>query len=211
MKKKSLALIVVASLMIASIATALTLAYFTDAKTATNTFTVGNVEIDLEEPNWQQPGVDDKVKINPGVPVDKDPFVTNTGANDAYVRVKVILSNASAFKAAAAKYSITDLDTIFGGHNSGGKAGAWARANIIDNTAANTLTYVYNYNETLAKDDETNYVFTTVTLPSVFDNEDLQALEGTFNIKVVAEAIQTDGFLDAAAAFAALDAQLLTP
>ena len=30
-------------------------AYFTDGDTATNTFTVGKVSIDLQEPNWNPP------------------------------------------------------------------------------------------------------------------------------------------------------------
>gem|GEM_PF-6735624 len=45
MKKKSLALIAIAVVMVASIATAYTLAYFTDSKSKENVFTVGDVKL----------------------------------------------------------------------------------------------------------------------------------------------------------------------
>lgn len=60
-------------------------AYLTDNEQTTNTFTVGKVQIDLEEPNY--PGNDsDKVKnIVPNQVIEKNPQVENTGKNDAIV------------------------------------------------------------------------------------------------------------------------------
>ena len=62
-----------------------TLAYLTDAETTTNTFTIGDVSIDVEEPHY--PGNDsDKVKdLVSNEKVDKDPLVENTGKNEAIV------------------------------------------------------------------------------------------------------------------------------
>ena len=59
------------------------LAYLTDAETADNTFTVGNVRIDSLEKSY--PGNDSpKVKnITPGEEVAKDPTIINKGINDA--------------------------------------------------------------------------------------------------------------------------------
>jgi len=203
MKKKSLALAAIAVLMVGSLATAFTLAYFTDTADATNTFTVGNVDISLAEPAWtdgENPG--NEMTANPGVAIPKDPTVTNDGDNAAYVRVKVTLDNANAFIAAANKYHITNLATIFAGHDES----KWDRAAIIQPTAtSDTLTYVYNYEGPLAPDASTGPIFTSFTLPSQFGNADVGA---TFNIKVVAEAIQVESFADAAAAFTALDAEL---
>lgn len=220
MKKKSLALAAIAVLMVASLATAVTLAYFTDTKTATNTFTVGNVKISLFEPSWD---VDENgsMKANPGVAVAKDPYVTNDGDNEAYVRLIVTIDGATAFQAAAEKYGITDLATIFGGHNTAitnvpqgytQSTGDWTR--VGDGVSSgNTLTYVYNYNKTLAKNEATKYLFTSVQMPAKFTNADVKDLNGRFTITVKAEAIQADSFVTddngtaAAKAFAALTSQ----
>ena len=94
MKKKILAL----SLCVVMLAIAIvggTLAYFTDTKSATNTFTVGNVKIDLIEQQKGAKGLEtfnqDKVlvpgKSNDGNAVSKIVTVKNTGNNDAWVWV----------------------------------------------------------------------------------------------------------------------------
>lgn len=85
MKKKILTLGLVAALS-ATAAIGGTLAYFTDDARATNTFTVGNVDIELVEPSWNESAAKDLV---PGQIVAKDPTVMNEGANACYVRVKV--------------------------------------------------------------------------------------------------------------------------
>lgn len=75
---------------------------------------------------------------------------------------------------------------------------------VYDETA-NTLTFIYYYNTTVSAPD------TDVKLPTVFDaisvpddvtNDQLATLEN-FQITVVAEAIQADGFANAGAAWAA--------
>ena len=53
-----------------------TLAYFTDKDEAENVFTVGNVNIDLTEPNWDAEGSKDADTVYPGEPLKKDPTVT---------------------------------------------------------------------------------------------------------------------------------------
>lgn len=72
-----------------------TLAYLTDNETHTNTFTVGNVHVDLLEPSWPQAdenknGVPDAAEdLVPNEEVAKDPKVQNTGENDAIVFMRV--------------------------------------------------------------------------------------------------------------------------
>ena len=75
---------------------------------------------------------------------------------------------------------------------------------VYDETA-NTLTFIYYCNTTVSAPD------TDVKLPTVFDaisvpddvtNDQLATLEN-FQITVVAEAIQADGFANAGAAWAA--------
>lgn len=88
MKKK----IIAVCLIVALAATAVvggTLAWFTDDEVATNTFTVGNVDITLTEPKWTSTGSQDAPEVYPGEPLAKDPTVENVGANPCFVRVKV--------------------------------------------------------------------------------------------------------------------------
>lgn len=83
--KKILALCLIIVLAVTAV-TGATLAYFTDDDSETNTFTVGNVEIDLTEPNWEE---DLEEGVYPGEVLAKDPIVTNTGKNPCFVRIDV--------------------------------------------------------------------------------------------------------------------------
>ena len=89
MKKKSLALIATAVMLVAVLVVGGTLAYFTDTDKAENVFTVGNVDITLTEPGWEKTGEAEAVDAYPGEALAKDPIVTNVGANPCFVRVKV--------------------------------------------------------------------------------------------------------------------------
>lgn len=83
MKKKIIALCLVVALAATAIVGG-TLAYFTDTTDKmVNTFTVGNVDIDLEEPAWK-PG--DTHTLMPGTSYQKDPTITvSEKSQDAYV------------------------------------------------------------------------------------------------------------------------------
>ena len=91
-KKKLFALVAILALAITSVVGG-TLAYFTDDESATNTFTMGNVEIELfETPDEDEDGEWDGQlsDLAPGVKIDKDIWVKNTSEyNEAYVRVHV--------------------------------------------------------------------------------------------------------------------------
>lgn len=78
MSKKSLILVV--SLVLAlTMGLGGTLAFFTDRDSETNIFTVGNVDIDLNE-DFEQ-----GAELVPGKDIEKKPVITNVGNNDAYV------------------------------------------------------------------------------------------------------------------------------
>lgn len=193
MKKKILTL----SLVVALAATAIiggTLAYFTDNEEVTNTFTVGDVDITLTETEWEAP-----VTAVPGDTYQKNPVVTNVGENDAWIRVDVTISDAAAFKAAAADKQITDLATIFKNHDES----KWTRASISEDTTKDTLTYSYYYNTVVsAKTGTTGAIFTAVEIPDAFDNSDMKAI-GDFTITIEAHAIQvSEDFATPEAAFA---------
>ena len=55
MKKKKIITVCLVVALVAVFAIGGSLAYFTDEDTKDNTFTVGNVDIVLDEPNWDGP------------------------------------------------------------------------------------------------------------------------------------------------------------
>mgnify|MGYP003299000355 CR=1 FL=1 len=65
-------------------------AYLTDAETADNVFTVGEVMVDLLEENYPGNDSPDVQDLIPYQEVAKDPVVKNTGENDAVVFLKVV-------------------------------------------------------------------------------------------------------------------------
>ena len=92
MKKKLTAIFLCVALVAIAVVGA-SLAYFTDTKSAKNTFTVGNVKIELNEQQKGENGLEefkqDKTlvpgKSNDGNAVSKIATVKNTGKNDAWV------------------------------------------------------------------------------------------------------------------------------
>jgi len=75
-------------------------AYFSDSESATNTFTVGRIDISLTEPAWDTWNASDPAPIVPDQEIPKDPAVTNTGSNDAYVFMTVKVPTAQIVTAA---------------------------------------------------------------------------------------------------------------
>jgi predicted ribosomally synthesized peptide with SipW-like signal peptide len=76
--KKILALVACLSL-VASLAIGGSIAYLTDRDSKANVFTIGNVEITLEE------DFGDGSTLIPGQEINKEPYIVNTGKNDAWV------------------------------------------------------------------------------------------------------------------------------
>lgn len=193
MKKKSILLGATAVMLVAAMSIGGMLAYFTDTDTEENTFTVGDVKIQVNE-TFEQGSI-----ANPGVAVSKNPTIENIGANDAYVRMKVVLSDGMAWMLAVEdKYGENfDLATVFGGHDET----KWSRVDYAGVPAeydinTDTLTYTYNYiGGVLENGESTEALFTTVTMPALFDNDDIAAFgEDGFTITVIGEAIQAEGF-----------------
>ncbi|MEG2420712.1 MAG: SipW-dependent-type signal peptide-containing protein [Oscillospiraceae bacterium] len=223
MKKKSLLLAALSLVMVGAIAVGGTMAYFTAEKTVANTFSVGNVAITLDEAKvtkdpatstWTADPTAPRVTENkyesvyPGATLPKDPTVTLTaGSSDAYVRVRVVIDSAKAWKAACEKHGVT-LEDIFLEH----PAAQWSRVSYVWN-ADDTVTLVYNLNTKLSRAVNavsTATLFQSVRIPSPFTSAEMAAIGG-FSMNLTAEAIQAEGFTDSAAAFAALDAQIAPP
>ena len=99
-KSKALLLTLCAVLLVAASVLG-TMAYLTSTAKVENTFTVGKVEIKLDETDVTSP-TDPRVtansyKLMPGTTYTKDPTVTVLkGSEDSYVRMKVTFNNAAA-------------------------------------------------------------------------------------------------------------------
>lgn len=98
MKKKTILVAAIAVMLVAALVVGGTLAYFTDTKDAKNTFTVGNVSIDLIESTYHREGND-----NSG---DKDiPDPTQTASGMKYVAEGHKAFTDAQIKADAEKYA----------------------------------------------------------------------------------------------------------
>lgn len=89
MSKSNKKNVVIVAGMICVLAIASIAALMTDTKTVTNTFTTGNVTIELTEPTWTSTGEAKATNITPNKVIEKDPTIKNVGANDAYMFMKV--------------------------------------------------------------------------------------------------------------------------
>lgn len=188
-----------------------TMAYLTSTDTVTNTFTVGKVNIKLDEAKANPDGTlvanADRVKANsykllPGHTYNKDPMVTVlSGSESSYVKMTVTFSKADELDAIFAPDG-ADMLKIFNGYD----AANWiAKGNTKG--ADNTRTYEFWYKEAVAAptaDVALDALFDSITVPGEITNEQLATIEG-MTITVNAYAIQADGFADAAAAWAAFN------
>lgn len=99
-KSKALLLTLCAVLLIAASVLG-TMAYLTSSAEVKNTFTIGKVEIKLDETDVTNPTgprvTANSYKLMPGTTYTKDPTVTvKAGSEESYVRMKVTFNNAKA-------------------------------------------------------------------------------------------------------------------
>lgn len=200
MKKKITAIFLCVALVAIAIVGA-SLAYFTDTKTATNTFTMGDVKIKLDETNVNDTEGDrvtsNEYNVYPGAVVTKDPTVHNTGKNAAWIRAKVEVkgwvTNREKYPNYVAGELKDSLKYLIDGLGEG-----WS---LVSATAANEdVTFVLMYADKLAAGADTTAMFKQVKVPAGLQNG-----QEFGTIKVTADAIQTDGFDTWDAAFAAFD------
>jgi predicted ribosomally synthesized peptide with SipW-like signal peptide len=183
MKKKFLkALVIVGCAILLVIATITgTVAYLTSVKEVTNTFTVGKVEITLDESDMTalDPATAPRVKENeyhllPGQTYTKDPIVhVAKNSEECYLFVKVVNPIASVEKAGTTKIAAQI------------EANGW--------TVYADGVYVRTVAKSASQTDIK--LFDTVVISEAVTNEQLEALDGK-NIVITAYAVQTAGFAD---------------
>lgn len=175
MKKKIFAICIIVALIATAVISG-TLAYFTDTDDATNVFTVGNVNIDLTEPNWLVNG-EEADDVYPGEALPKDPTIENIGANPCFVRIKVTgldcLKNAG----------LSAQDVAYRTNYNVGVLG--------ENWADGGDGYFY-YTKVLGKGETTPAVFDSIVIPTDVTNA-IGNLDISYEIEVFAEAVQAQG------------------
>ncbi|MBQ8599966.1 MAG: hypothetical protein IJ407_01100 [Clostridia bacterium] len=190
-----------------------TLAYLTAQDTVTNTFTVGQVDITLDETKVTPDGVPvegvPRVKENnyhliPGMTYVKDPTMTVVkGSEKSYVRMLVTINR---YEELTAIFGTPFLPQYF---VSGWDKDVWVSTEKI-NVEANTATYEFRYYETVDASDgdiTLDALFDTITLPGDVTGAQLKTISD-LEINVVGHAIQKAGFDDENAAWTAFDAQI---
>ena len=254
MKKKLTAIFLCIALVAIAIVGA-SMAYFTDTKNATNTFTVGNVKIKLLESSLHRENTgiangqtstselwsdvekkgsgntskykagdtfytDEQIEENaetykceniqliPGRSYHKMPYVKNVGNNDAYIRIRVMIPadldtavlNSSMYTSSAINKN--EFTKAFD------QTGSVERDNIKYNV------YTFTRIDPLAPGEMTYWnVWGTIRMDTTVTSAQSEALfgengiypNGVFPVLVEADAIQSEGFADAAAAWAAFD------
>lgn len=257
MTKKRFVAILLCMTLVALAAIGATFAYLTSTDSVTNTFTVGNVKIDLIESSLHRENAGvangatstselwsdvemlgtgntskykagdtfytdaqieanaaeykcENVKLLPGESYHKMPYVKNTGSEDAYIRIRVMIPadldtailNSSMYTSTA----LNNKEFTMAYDNSGTVERNSVKYNVytftrIDPLAAGAMTY-WNVWGTIHMDPDT----TGEELAGFF-GEGKPYADGVFPVLVEADGIQSDGFADAAAAWAAFDKQ----
>ena len=181
MKKKIMAA-ALAICMMATLVVGMSLAYFTDTDSKTNTFTVGNVDITLTEPSWLGDTSEDAVRLIPGKTIAKDPTITVAqGSQTAYTFMKVELS-------ADFLELITDWATAQQVTDPKAVIGAWFTSATSPKIMAMGSDYVIlGVLSPKAAGDSVKY-FDAVTVPGTVTQDMIKA-NGTYTINITAYAI----------------------
>lgn len=174
------------------------LAYLTDTDTKVNTFTMGNVDIEVEE------DFNHGAKLNPGVTVEKHARIDVHGENDAWVWMTV-----------SVPADIDDIITLNWTDQVRASCGE-----IIREEVDNFVQYTVLYYRELAPSESTENLLESVTMSDLVDKLNgnwVKIVDGEpvnidtdlskFDIIVTGYAIQVDGFESVEDARAAYKAQ----
>ena len=256
MKKKLTATFLCIALMAIAIVGA-SMAYFTDTKEATNTFTVGNVKIKLLESSLHRENAgiangqtstselwsdvekkgsgntskykagdtfytDEQIEANaetytceniqliPGRSYHKMPYVKNVGNNDAYIRIRVMIP--ADLDTAVLNSSMYTSSAI----NKNEFTKAFDQTGSVERDSIKYNVYTFTRIDPLAPGEMTYWnVWGTIHMDTTVTSAQSEALfgengtypNGVFPVLVEADAIQSEGFADAAAAWVAFDKQ----
>ena len=257
MTKKRFVAILLCMTLVALAAIGATFAYLTSTDSVTNTFTVGNVKIDLIESSLHRENAGvangatsdselwsdvemlgsgntskykagdtfytdaqieanaaeykcENVKLLPGESYHKMPYVKNTGSEDAYIRIRVMIpADLDTAILNSSMYTSTAM-------NNKEFTMAYDNSGAVERNGVKYNVYTFTRIDPLAPGEMTYWnVWGTIHMDTTVTSAQSEALfgktgpypKGVFPVLVEADAIQAEGFADAAAAWTAFDAQ----
>ena len=226
---KTLALLICIISLLLCLNTMGTLAYLTDTSGAVNTFTIGKVDIDLNESDIDDDNDTKKneYKLIPGMTYVKDPTITvEEGSEEAYIRMIVTIHNKSAVDAIIAndrhkKADGSDIDSyddfiVFEEWDKNDPV-EWQYEAAVTDPNNNTVSLEYRfYDKVDGFNDEGDEeavklpaLFSKLVIPGTLSTAELETLEaGGFKIVVTGHAIQAAGFETVDDAWAAFEEEL---
>ena len=225
MKKKSLIMLLSAMLVIATAAMG-TIAYLTDSKSVTNTFTVGNVIIDVDETvvdengdpvdadedgtadrttDDQEGGEGNEYHLIPGEDYTKDPTVTvKANSEESYIRMLVGITDIEDVKINVK--AATGKDFMPGDYVDGYDPEKWIYVGETEGKVADSPAAIYEFRyykpvSTMPADGTEAQDITLEALFTSFTvpgelNGDQLAAIADMKVIVVGQAIQTATFTD---------------
>lgn len=217
-KRKALLLSLCAVLLVVASVMG-TMAYLTDkTQDVTNTFSVGNVLIELDEAkvdlngnpaaNGERTKNGNQYKLIPGSTYTKDPTVTVTGGSEAsYVRMKVLVKNIDKLKEVFGDTYVSNgvflLEKLVDWNQDWTFAGYTAGTMTVGDKEIQTGTYEFRYKAVVPYSENNTKLpalFTKITVPGTVTEKQLSELANV-EIVITAEAIQAANFADAEAAW----------
>lgn len=190
-------LMVIALVMSLTMATAGTLAYLTDRDTVENTFTMGNVDIEVDEEYKQDS------ELYPGVEVEKKAGIENVhNTSDAWVWMTVSVPTELV--------DYIDLEWLEG-----------TNVDVRTDVHEDYTSFVVKHTEVLKAGESTDKYLQGVTLSELVDYQDgsygiynketgkFEPLKGLDDLKIIVDgfAMQTDGFKNVQEAYKAYEKQ----
>lgn len=195
LKLRKILLTICSAMLLVTLSVGATFAYLTSQDSVTNTFTVGNVKITLDEAKVDDKGqaienadrvTENTYKLFPGGTYDKDPTIhIDSKSEEAYLGVKVVFEggvNADALGLPMLEI-FQKIDTT-----------AWTigEKQIKDKN----VEYLLIYNTTIKGGTNDIKLFEKMVIPSTLTNEQIGLLDNV-EMGITAYAVQADGFTSA--------------
>lgn len=218
MKKTKPMLLFLCVVLLAGVSVLGTMAYLTDKAEVKNTFTMGRVQIKVDEAEVNVDGTPvtpenrvtdgNNYHLVPGGTYTKDPIMTVLkGSEESYVRMLVTVNCLNEFNAIFASDGGFAYDSILSGFDST----KWTYVGQTVNDEENTITFEFRYKSsvkpTKTEDAVLEPLFTTVRIPNVLGNSDMESIKD-LKITVIGYAIQKAGFDNDTAAWTAFEDQM---
>lgn len=210
---KKILVFILAVALLCTIAVGTTLTYFTDTDFDANTMTVGKVEIEQNEvftadaplrPYIGEVPTSGDFDATNNNAVTKEVTIKNTGSETAYIRTLFAFEAVNGNDPVAAKILHVNYNSA---------AGTWEKLSVnpisitrtVDGQETTTQYYVYSfaYNSTLVGGATSAVSLKQIALDYQQGNAFSDAVGGKYDILVLSQAVQFQGFATADAAFTA--------